>query len=85
VVDLARETVMVFRLGEDYYAVSHLCTHAEFGLEDAPCIEGVLTCPWHGARFSVRTGQVLSPPAFEDLQIYPVRVVEGRIEVLEGG
>jgi 3-phenylpropionate/trans-cinnamate dioxygenase ferredoxin component len=34
----------------------------------------VLTCPWHGAQFNVRTGKVLRGPARQDIQTYPVRV-----------
>jgi 3-phenylpropionate/trans-cinnamate dioxygenase ferredoxin subunit len=38
-------------------------------------------CPLHGASFDVRTGAVLGAPANAPLTRYPVRVVDGRIEV----
>jgi 3-phenylpropionate/trans-cinnamate dioxygenase ferredoxin component len=34
-----------------------------------------MTGPRHGARFDVRTGDVLSLPAFEPVESYEVRVV----------
>jgi 3-phenylpropionate/trans-cinnamate dioxygenase ferredoxin subunit len=41
----------------------------------------VLECPWHGARFDVRTGAVLSGPSTDDLGTYPVQVVDGDVFV----
>jgi len=40
-----------------------------------------IVCPRHGARFCIRTGEVLAPPAFEPIAIFPVRVNNGEIEV----
>ncbi len=58
------------------YAVADRCPHKDFALSGgalvSPC---VLECPWHGARFDVRTGQVLQGPATERLPTYTVRVV----------
>ena len=38
-------------------------------------------CPWHGAKFDIRTGEVLGPPAYEAVARYAVRVTGGDIEV----
>ena len=82
VVDLEYTTVLVFNLNNNYYAIDHLCTHAEFGLEDADCTgEGVITCPFHGAKFCVKSGKVLAAPAFEDIQTFKVRVDNGMVQV----
>jgi len=40
-----------------------------------------IVCPRHGARFDVHTGKVLSLPAIVDIPAYPVRVVEGEIQI----
>jgi 3-phenylpropionate/trans-cinnamate dioxygenase ferredoxin subunit len=40
-----------------------------------------LVCPRHGARFCIRTGAVLSPPAYEPVHCFPLRVDHGRVEV----
>ena len=42
---------------------------------------GATNCPRHAARFSLRTGAALSPPACRPLATYPVRVVAGQIEI----
>ena len=38
-------------------------------------------CPRHGARFDVRSGEVLSLPAVVDIPAYPIRINNGRIEL----
>ena len=49
--------------------------------DDAPIEGSEITCPRHGARFCLRTGEVLSPPAYEPLRLFAVRESAGRIEV----
>jgi nitrite reductase/ring-hydroxylating ferredoxin subunit len=56
------------------YAIGNLCTH-EFALLTDGFIEGdAIECPLHQARFSIKTGKVLSEPADADVPCYPVRV-----------
>jgi 3-phenylpropionate/trans-cinnamate dioxygenase ferredoxin subunit len=64
-----------------YFAVDNICTH-----QGAPLCEGDLDgtelwCPWHGASFDVRTGEVLSPPAYENISCFPVRVTDNGVEI----
>ena len=40
-----------------------------------------VTCPWHGARFDIKTGVVLGPPAGREVRNYPVRVTGADIEI----
>ena len=73
--------IAVFNLGGRYYAVSNICTHEEAELSDGVLDGEEIVCPLHGARFSVVTGTVLGPPAYENLRTFPVRVTNGRVEV----
>ena len=66
--------VGVYRIGDDLYALEDRCSH-----DDGPLCEGdregfEVICPRHGARFDVRTGAVLSPPATEDVDSFRVEV-----------
>lgn len=74
--------VCLVREGERVYAVTDRCPHRDFALSGGdmvmPC---VLECPWHGARFDVRTGRMLQGPATDDLTTYAVRVVGDEIFV----
>jgi len=40
-----------------------------------------IVCPRHGARFNLRTGAVTAPPAYGPVASFPVRVMEGWVEV----
>ena len=40
-----------------------------------------MTCPWHGAKFDLRTEGVLGPPARQGVRGYPVRVTGTDVEI----
>ncbi len=63
-------------------AVANVCTHQEFemALGDAPG-DGTIECAWHGARFDIRTGEVLQGPATDPLPVYEVLVRDGAVLV----
>jgi 3-phenylpropionate/trans-cinnamate dioxygenase ferredoxin subunit len=73
--------VRVVRVGGTLYAFEDRCTHDDSPFEDAPIEDSEIICPRHGARFCLRTGAALSPPAYEPLRIFAARAVAGRIEV----
>lgn len=73
--------VRVVRVGGTLYAFEDRCTHDDSPFEDAPIEDSEIICPRHGARFCLRTGAALSPPAYEPLRIFAAREVAGRIEV----
>ncbi len=81
VVDVDGVPVAVFNLDGEYFAVKDECPH-DGGVLSNGMLEGeVIVCPRHGARFSLRSGEVLGPPAYEDLPTYAVRVAAGRVQV----
>lgn len=76
------ESLCVVKDGDAIYAMVDRCPHRDFNLSGGDMVEpGVIECPWHGARFSCRTGEVLQGPATDELIIYPVRVEEGQVYV----
>ena len=66
--------VIIAHLEGAFYAFDEECTHAGCGLSDGDLDENIIQCPCHGAEFDIRTGEVVSPPAVEPLQIYQVRI-----------
>ncbi|MEH6579995.1 MAG: Rieske 2Fe-2S domain-containing protein [Amphritea sp.] len=42
-----------------------------------------VTCPRHGACFSLKTGKVLKPPAFEDIGSFAVRIHDGQLQIYD--
>jgi|SRR5580658_9357092 NAD(P)H-dependent nitrite reductase small subunit len=66
--------IAIFRAGERFFATDDTCTHAKFSLSEG-YIEGEeVVCALHEARFCLRTGRVLSPPATVALRTYPVKI-----------
>jgi 3-phenylpropionate/trans-cinnamate dioxygenase ferredoxin subunit len=73
--------VRVASVGGNLYAFEDRCTHDDSPFDDAPIEDSEIICPRHGARFCLRTGEALSPPAYEPLRIFEVRAVADRVEV----
>lgn len=73
--------IAVFNDGGALHAVDDACTHAGGSLSEGPCEAGVVTCAWHGARFRLRDGKGLGPPAWRGLAVYPVAVAGGAVVV----
>ena len=81
VVDVDGTAVAVFNLGGEFFAIRDVCPHDGGELSDGELEGEEIICPRHGARFSVRTGTVLGPPAYEDLRTFRVRVEHGMVQL----
>jgi 3-phenylpropionate/trans-cinnamate dioxygenase ferredoxin subunit len=78
----ADDAVLLVRTREGgVHAVHNVCSHAYARMDEGRLRGTRLICPLHGAGFDVRTGAVLGAPATAPLRSYPVRVVDGMIEV----
>jgi 3-phenylpropionate/trans-cinnamate dioxygenase ferredoxin subunit len=76
-----REIVICHTREGGVFALDNICTHAHARMCEGRLRATRLVCPLHGASFDVRDGRVLGPPATVPLPTYPVRVVDGMIEV----
>ena len=76
------EQLIVAR-GQDgqYYAVQRQCSHAALALDGGRVRGASIVCPHHGARFDLKSGRVLGPPAWSPIAAYPTRVKDGMVEV----
>lgn len=73
--------IAVFRVGDEFFATDDTCTHAKFSLSDGYVEGEEVVCALHEARFCLRTGRVLSPPATIALRTYRVRIEGGEVFV----
>ena len=73
--------IALYNVDGELYATDDICSHEEASLSDGELIGHVVECPLHGARFDVRTGKPLSLPAVVPVETFPVRVVDGKVEV----
>jgi 3-phenylpropionate/trans-cinnamate dioxygenase ferredoxin subunit len=62
-------------------AIDNVCTHDGGVLGEGELDECTVECPRHGGRFDLLTGEVRALPPVYPVNAYPVRVVDGRVEV----
>ena len=80
-VEVADRPLVIFNIAGQYFAIGDVCTHDDGPLGDGDLEGFTVVCPRHGAEFDIRTGKVMQMPAVVDVPAYPVRVVEGMIQV----
>jgi nitrite reductase/ring-hydroxylating ferredoxin subunit len=73
--------IVLFNIEGEFFALQNACTHEEGPLAEGEVSGHEVTCPWHGARFDIRTGEALTPPAYEAAARDNVRVAGTDIEV----
>jgi 3-phenylpropionate/trans-cinnamate dioxygenase ferredoxin subunit len=74
---------LIVARGQDgrYYAVQRQCSHAALPLDGGRVRGASIVCPHHGARFDLKSGRVLGPPAYAAIAAYPVRERDNMVEV----
>ena len=78
---LEGKRIALFNLGGEFYALDDTCTHVGGPLSEGEIEGEVIQCPWHGARFNIKDGSVLGPPAPEGVTKYNVRVEGDEVEI----
>lgn len=80
-VEVADKPIVIFNIAGQFFAIGDICTHDDGPLGDGD-LEGYnIVCPRHGGEFDVRTGKVMQMPAVVDIPAYPVRVIDGQIQI----
>jgi 3-phenylpropionate/trans-cinnamate dioxygenase ferredoxin subunit len=82
-VEIDGRFVAVYNIDGEFFAIDDVCTHDGGGLAGGVVDDHQVICPRHGARFCLRTGRALTPPAYEAVCSYPTRVIDGVVEVAE--
>jgi 3-phenylpropionate/trans-cinnamate dioxygenase ferredoxin component len=80
-VELGGKSIVLFNLAGKLFAIGDVCSHDNGPVGDGEIEENEIICPRHGARFDIRTGKVTSLPALVDIPAYPVRIIEGMVEI----
>lgn len=80
-VEVNGKTIALFNLGGSYYAIDNTCTHRGGPLSEGDVEGQVVTCPWHGAKFNITSGEVVGPPARAGVASYCIRVTGSDVEV----
>jgi len=73
--------IAVFRIGGEVFALNDLCTHGHARLSDGYVEDGCVECPLHQGLIDIRTGTPRCAPITEAVRVFPIRIVDARVEV----
>ena len=68
------KAICVTRIGDQVFAVADTCTHSEASLSEGDVLDFKIECWLHGAEFDLRTGEVVTLPATQNLEVYKVAI-----------
>ena len=66
------EPVLLARRGDELFAIGATCTHYGGPLAKGLMVDCTVRCPWHHARFDLRTGEAIAAPALNDVACYNI-------------
>ncbi|MFM8502895.1 MAG: non-heme iron oxygenase ferredoxin subunit [Actinomycetota bacterium] len=82
---LGDKDICVVRVNEEVFAVADICSHAEASLSEGEVSGEKIECWLHGAEFNLRTGEAMTPPATEPLEVYEVKRDGDSVTIQERG
>lgn len=74
------ENVILSRQGSIVSCFQNACAHLGMEIDAGEVEDGVISCPWHGFRYDLATGECLTAPEVQ-LQPHAVKVTGNRVEV----
>jgi nitrite reductase/ring-hydroxylating ferredoxin subunit len=79
--DVRGTKIAVANVAGAFHAFGDTCTHLRCSLAEGDLEETIVTCPCHGSRFDVVSGEVLRGPARVPVGSFEVRVEGGNLEI----
>ena len=74
--------ILVTKIGGNYYAMNDICNHAGAELHEGELNGKELTCPWHGAKWDVTTGNLIwFPQKLKPQESFKVKVEDDTVYV----
>ena len=75
------EAILVARRGDELFAIGATCTHYGGPLAEGLMVDCTVRCPWHHARFDLRTGEAIAAPALNDVTCWKIEKRDDRFFV----
>ncbi len=80
VVEVKDKCLAVFKLNNAFHVIDNTCLHRGGPLGEGDVEGDVVTCPWHGWEYNVKTGQCVNNPS-SHVRSYPAVVENGEVKV----
>ena len=71
-VEVGDVSVLLVNKGGEIFALYNVCTHMDYALDEGEIDGETVTCPLHGAKFAIETGEVRAMPAARGLKTFAV-------------
>jgi NADPH-dependent 2,4-dienoyl-CoA reductase/sulfur reductase-like enzyme/nitrite reductase/ring-hydroxylating ferredoxin subunit len=75
--------VLLARRGHECFAIGATCSHYGGPLAEGLVVGDAVHCPWHHARFDLRTGEAIGAPAFNPMPCWRTEMRDGKVFVRE--
>jgi NADPH-dependent 2,4-dienoyl-CoA reductase/sulfur reductase-like enzyme/nitrite reductase/ring-hydroxylating ferredoxin subunit len=82
---VGEDAVLIARQGNELFAIGATCSHYGGPLAEGLMVGDTVHCPWHHARFSLRTGEAIAAPAFNPMPCWRVERQGNKVFVREKG
>ena len=63
VAEVNGKSLAIFQVDGQYYAIDNTCVHRGGPLGEGDVEGEVVTCPWHGWEYNVKTGACINNPS----------------------
>ncbi|XP_033905209.3 apoptosis-inducing factor 3-like isoform X2 [Acipenser ruthenus] len=80
-VEVGSHKVLLVRSEGGYSAVGNLCTHYGATLSKGALSGSRVRCPWHGACFNIKTGDIEEYPGLDSLPCHKVKIENSKVFV----
>ena len=71
VIKLDNKSIAIFNTGKRFYAINNACPHLGGPLNEGTLEGEVVTCPWHGWQYDLKSGCPITTP---NVRTYPLRL-----------
>ncbi len=74
--------IALYKVDGEVYATDDTCTHGAASLSEDGTLHGkVVECSWHNGCFDITSGEACASPCSVALRTYPVKIVDGIVNV----
>ena len=81
--EVGERQIALARIADEFFAIDDICSHGHYSLSQGELDEFdcTLECPKHGSLFNLRTGEPETLPATVAVEVFPVRLHEGEVQI----
>ncbi|KAK2164938.1 hypothetical protein LSH36_57g03020 [Paralvinella palmiformis] len=81
-IDLGEGKALLVKDKGEFFAVGPKCSHFGAPLHKGAYCNGIVRCPWHGACFNVKTGDIEDFPGLDSIPHYEVKIEKDMVKVI---